>query len=151
VVNAEVAALVEQLIAEQVEPERALELVSKAPEVCRRQLAYLNYHDDSGERGELLVAAIEGDWPEPARYYWERVSTQSREEDAAPRAAVQAHEQSTDSPPSDDEVNRPPVQPLLEALETIAGMRHAHRSDEACPVCVAWDALKLWEHRVSNE
>src|SRR5688500_16630916 len=62
--------LVHALIAENIEPAIARRLVREVPDVCRRQLSYLDYQDDVDDRAATLVASIEGDWPEPARSYW---------------------------------------------------------------------------------
>jgi hypothetical protein len=68
--------IVNDLIAEQVDAQTAERLADEVPEVCRRQLSYLDYQDDQEDRAAMLVASIEGDWPEPSNSYWANVARQ---------------------------------------------------------------------------
>lgn len=153
-------------MAEQVDAQTAQRLADEVPEVCRRQLSYLDYQDDQEDRASTLVASIEGDWPEPSKSYWANVArqyssdaapaskTDTVQEEVAPSHARSSTEwqsgetgelqQGLDHAPEVDES----VSSLLAALETIATMQHAHRAvaTSSCPVCVAWDALKEWSH-----
>jgi hypothetical protein len=55
--------IVNDLMAEKVDAPTAERLADEVPEVCRRQLTYLDYQDDQEDRAATLVASIEGDWP----------------------------------------------------------------------------------------
>jgi hypothetical protein len=161
--------IINDLMAEQVDAQTAERLADEVPEVCRRQLIYLDYQDDQDDRAATLIASIEGDWPEPSKSYWANVARQYnsdappvREEAAPsqPERQISSELQSStglqsgetgeqrqtqdQSAEVDEEVGA-----LLAALETIATMQHAHRAVAtwACPVCVAWDALKEWSHK----
>ena len=156
--------LVHALVAENVEPATAMRLAQEVPDICRRQLSYLDYQDDVDDRAATLVASIEGDWPEPARSYWandvqraatekataEKESQGETESGTATRTASESSKAesavATELGEADEDVRN-----LLAALESIAVMSHAHRDDGStpCPVCVAWDALKQWAHHKS--
>jgi hypothetical protein len=161
--------IVNELMAEQVDAQTAQRLADEVPEVCRRQLSYLDYQDDQEDRAATLVASIEGDWPEPSNSYWANVARQysadaalASDADMAWKEAAPFQAQSSSDLQS-GETSEPHLtlhQPaevdvavgaLLAALETIATMQHAHRevATSSCPVCVAWDALKEWAHQQS--
>lgn len=148
--------LIHALVAEDVEPDTAMRLAREAPDVCRRQLSYLDYQDDVDDRTATLVASIEGDWPEPARSYWANAARRAAEEKEPDAQTIIADVsskvdvQTTAEEPIADEFDED-VRNLLAALESIAVMSHAHRDDGStpCPVCVAWDTLKQWAHRKS--
>lgn len=151
-------------MAEQVDAQTAERLADEVPEVCGRQLRYLDYQDDQEDRTATLIASIEGDWPEPSKSYWANVARQYNvdaapsQQNAAPLQAqnpTELHSAQTAAPSGQNtEHNQSAeadaaVAKLLSALETIATMQHAHRAGtiSPCPVCVAWDALKEWSHR----
>jgi hypothetical protein len=158
--------LIDDMLAEEVDLETAERLADETPEVCRRQLNYLDYQDDQDDRASTLVASIESDWPEPARSYWANIAKQyqdkpdpqqsaSNETDFAHSANSTSTEETFVGEPEelihiDAAQTDVAVAKLLEALESIATMQHAHRAaseETPCPVCVAWDALKSWSHR----
>jgi hypothetical protein len=154
--------IMSDLIAEQVDAQTAQRLADEVPEVCRRQLAYLDYQDAQDDRAATLIASIEGDWPEPSKSYWANVArqydldaaspqqdtTQLEAENSTESQGMQTSElyESNQSQATDVDAA---VAALLAALETIATMQHAHRdvTTSSCPVCVAWDALKEWSHQ----
>jgi len=127
--------LTDALMAEGIGSLTAARLAKELPAVCQRQLAYLDYQDDLEDRAATLLSSIEGDWPEPARSYWANATRQLEEEELAEEPAVETDES--------DEVGN-----LLAALERIAVMSHGHRAgdEKECPVCVAWEALRVWGH-----
>jgi hypothetical protein len=159
--------IVSELMAEQIDAATAERLADEVPEICRRQLSYLDYQDDQEDRAATLVASIEGDWPEPSKSYWANVARQYSSDATQPTHEPQREtepfraQSSTDlltaqnGESGEHQVQHQPadvdeaVGALLAALETIATMQHAHRAvaTSPCPVCVAWDALKEWSHK----
>jgi hypothetical protein len=162
--NAAKHQIISDLMAEQVDTQTAQRLADEVPEVCRRQLCYLDYQDDQEDRAATLVASIEGDWPEPSKSYWANVARQHSSDSAPPaqdsapsqtQSSTELHGTQSSQNCGQDQTQRAfanvdeAVGELLTALETIATMQHAHRdvSTSRCPVCVAWDALKEWSHQ----
>jgi hypothetical protein len=146
--------IVNALLSERVEPDTAARLALESPEICRRQLAYLDYQEEQHNRAAILVAAIENDWPEPARSYWERAARGSASSSGSFIEDVQ-NPVPSEAPPANSSTRisasscAADANELIDALQVIAALEHAHRTGagELCPVCIAWDALKQWSHR----
>jgi hypothetical protein len=81
-------------MAQQVDALTAERLADQVPEVCRRQLLYLDYQDDQEDRAATLVASIEGDWPEPSKSYWANVARQYSSDTVSTSDASRTQEES---------------------------------------------------------
>lgn len=77
------AALLQRLLAHEVDPETARDLVRERPEICQRQLEYLPLRKADRNVAGLLVRSIQADWSRPEATERERV------EQSAARGAEQ--------------------------------------------------------------